>query len=136
MSTETLTRRSIVDALDELGERNSLSYAQRTASDDPYSPPSVVAERLESLRRDRQLAWGMLGLAGVAVAFVCLGILFRWPVEFAVGFLLLGAPALTGGGIHKLSYGDRAEQLYEVLRRIDDVPETETVPQSSVVEVA
>ena len=45
-------RPALVSALDDLGERDALTYDQRTAAEMPY-PSSVVDERLEALQRRR-----------------------------------------------------------------------------------
>lgn len=132
-STTDSARTAIVDALAELGEWDRLSCAQRIASDDPY-PPSVAAERLETIHRDQKVGWGMIVVSGTVVVFAFLAASLGWTDRgLAVAFLPIPLP-LVGLGMCKLVYAGKAEQLYEVLRRADRAPET--VPDSAVAEVA
>lgn len=111
---------AIVEALDDLGERDALTYVQRTAADDPY-PPSVVEERLAALQRRRWGAWAALGLSGVLVAVTYLGSGLDWTItEVVMAFLIVAVP-LTGYGIRTLVYCGKAEQLYALQHRVGEM---------------
>ena len=117
-------RQAIVEALDDLGERDALTYDQRTAADDPY-PPSVVEERLTALQRRRWGAWAALGLSGVLVAVAYLGSGLDWAItEVVMAFLIVAVP-LTAYGIRTLVYCGKAEQLYALLRRVGEMSAAE-----------
>lgn len=133
--SSTLTRSAIVDALDELGERDRLSYAQRTASDEPY-PPSVVEERLEEIRRGQWTAWGGIGLTGLIVLLVTPGVLLSWG---GMGFLAGVLPGLLVVGwisVRRLLYHGKAEQLYALLSKQESETEPNVVSESPPMEVA
>lgn len=128
-------RHVIVDALDDLGERDKLSYDQRNRSEMAY-PPSVVDERLQNLRRGRwgyRLAFGFI--VGIIVA-VGLGYQFDWAItEYAVGLLMMLLP--TGGiTIRRLVYESKAEQLYDLLRELEGGSVRETADRGPELETA
>ena len=82
-------RQVIVDALDELGERDTLSYEQRTAADEPY-PPSVVEERLKTFRRSQRILRVFLGVVAGLVTLLLAGSNVGWTLPRSlVGFELL-----------------------------------------------
>lgn len=132
---ENPCQQAIVDALDELGERDRLSYAQRTASDEPYPPP-VVAERLETIRRGRWTAWAGLGLTGLIALLVALGVLFSWGVTDFLAGVLPGVLVVGWVSIRQLLYYGKAEQLYVLLRGWEGHGKSPTVSPSPVAEVA
>ena len=114
-------RPTLVSALDDLGERDALTYDQRTTAEMPYPSP-VVDERLEALRRRRWVAWGLLGLSGALVAVAHLGSGLGWAItEAATAFLIMTIP-LAAHGTRTLVYCGKAEQLYALLYRVDKAP--------------
>lgn len=122
MSLDDNVRTAIVEALDELGERSALSYAERTSWDEPY-PPSFVEERLDDLRRDewwtKRLLFGILG--GVAVA-VWVGVWLQWPLSTLVhGVPLLIIPQFPV--INLLIRRSKSEQLYALLHQLEGTSE-------------
>lgn len=129
------TRQVVVDALDELGEQDRLSYAQRTASDEPY-PPSVVEERLEAIRRGLWEAWGGVGLTGLIALLVTLGVFLNWGMTDFLAGVLPGMLVVGGISVRRLRYYAKAEQLYGLLPGWEDETETKVVSESPVAEVA
>lgn len=128
-------RQLVVDALDEFGERDKLSYGQRTAAaDDPY-PPSVVEERLETLRRSLRVLRILLGSMVVGAALLLVGADVGWTLPrslVGVELLPLLVPVVVGG--YQFVREAKAKQLYVVLSRLDEA--SEPTSESSVVEVA
>ena len=121
-------REPIVDALNDLGEYDRLTYEQRTSWDAPY-PPSFVTDRLETLRRDlwwtKRLIFGLIIFAGIAA---WLGMELGWGTSvFAYGIGLLLVPQLPT--ISRLIRDAKAEQLYTLLHQLDD---TQTADASTV----
>jgi hypothetical protein len=124
---QTPCRQAIVEALDDLGERDTLTYEQRTAAEMPY-PPSVVDERRVALRRRRWGAWGALGLSALVVTVVYLSNGFDWAItEVATAFLIATVP-LVAHGTRALVHCGKAEQLYTLLRRVDETAAADQVP--------
>lgn len=118
-------RQALVDALDDLGERDRLSYAERTSWDEPY-PPAFGAERLEALRRDqwwtKRLVFGILGGASIVLA---LGTWLGWPRSVLVSAIpFLVVPQLPT--IHNLIRNGKAKQLYALLHQLEGEPTTES----------
>ncbi len=134
MPSNDATRSVIVDALDELGERNKLTYAQRTASDEPY-PSSVVADRLESLRRSQRILRILLVILGVAVTLLLGGADVGWTLPgWLVGFELLPLLPPVVFAVYKLAEEAKAEQLYALLARLEETAEPRsesTVPEAA-----
>lgn len=133
MPPNSLTRTVVVDALDDLGERSRVSYAERTSWDEPY-PPSFVADQLEDLRWDvwwtRRLLFGIWAIATLALS-VGTGLgLSRSILVPAILFLVLPqfGPVLT------LIRKGKAEELYALLLQIDET--TESTASSPVSEAA
>lgn len=128
-------RQVVVNALDELGERDRLSYAQRTASNEPY-PPSVAEERLEEIRRGQRTAWGGIGLTSLIVLLVTPGVLLSWGVmDFWAG-VLPGLLVVGWISVRKLLYYGKAEQLYALLCKQESETEPNVVSESPPMEVA
>lgn len=132
MSLDDSARSAIVEALDDLGERDALSYDERTSWDQPY-PPSFVAERLEALRRDewwtKRLLFGTFG--GVAIA-LWTGLWLDWPL-----FVLAQAPLLIIPQfpiINMLVRRSKAQELYALLHRLEGP--SEPVMERSEAEVS
>lgn len=126
MSTRTLSRQDIVEALDELGEREQLASAWVEKSDEAY-PPEAVRQRAKRLRWRLQWrrggfvllmvlmgATGGLGIAGWAFPGVLSGALFGVGVGAALGSMFTGLLA---------EKQIRALQLYDLLREIDHSPD-------------
>lgn len=111
-------RQVVIDALDDLGERDRLSYTERTSWEEPY-PPSFVEERLETLRRD--LRWTRRLIVGL---FIFVGIASWVGMEFGWGTLWLkyGIPGLLIPQlptVYMLIRNGKAEALYALLREFD-----------------
>jgi len=120
-------RPALVEALDDLGEGDQLSYAQRTAADIPY-PPSVVEERLATLQRQRSWLWGVLAVAAVGTIGGATISWLDWEVSsFLIG-LLPGAVAAASIAVQRLVYTEKAVQLYAVLHQVDDAPAPASAP--------
>lgn len=118
--------------LNEVGERDWLSYAQQTASDEPY-PPSVMEERLEEIRRGQWEAWGGIRLTGL----IALGVFLGWGMTDILAGVLPGVLVVGWwGSIRRLLYYGRAEQLYVLLRGREGEPEIQMTSESPVTEVA
>jgi hypothetical protein len=117
MPANALSRDAIVKALDDLGERDGLSYAERTSGEAPY-PPSFVADRLKTLRRDlwwtKRFIFGLIIFVGIAA---WLGMEGGWgrPVFAYVGLLLV--PQIPT--ISRLVRDAKAEQLYSLLHQLE-----------------
>lgn len=113
-------RQVVVDAL---GERDKLSYEQRTAADEPY-PPSVVEERLETFRRSQRILRVLLVSVVAVVVLLLVGADFGWTLPSSlvgVELLPLLVPVVVGG--YHLVREAKAEQLYVVLSRLDEASE-------------
>ena len=120
-------RQVIVDALDELGERDTLSYEQRTAADEPY-PPSVVEERLKTLRRSQRILRVFLGVVAGLVTLLLAGSNVGWTLPRSlVGFELLPLVPPILLAVYKLVEEGKAEQLYALLARVDETTDLEVV---------
>ena len=120
-------RQVVVDALDELGERDTLSYEQRTAADEPY-PPSVVEERLKTLRRSQRILRVFLGVVAGLVTLLLAGADVGWNVPRSlVGFELLPLVPPILLAVYKLIEEGKAEQLYALLARVDETTDLEVV---------
>ena len=120
-------RQVIVDALDELGERDTLSYEQRTAADEPY-PPSVVEERLKTLRRSQRILRVFLGVVAGLVTLLLAGADVGWTLPRSlVGFELLPLVPPILLAVYKLVEEGKAEQLYALLARVDETTDLEVV---------
>ena len=120
-------RQVVVDALDELGERDTLSYEQRTAADEPY-PPSVVEERLKTLRRSQRILRVFLGVVAGLVTLLLAGVDVGWTLPRSlVGFELLPLVPPILLAVYKLVEEGKAEQLYALLARVDETTDLEVV---------
>jgi hypothetical protein len=120
-------RQVVVDALDELGERDTLSYEQRTAADEPY-PPSVVEERLKTLRRSQRILRVFLGVVAGLVTLLLAGADVGWTLPRSlVGFELLPLVPPILLAVYKLVEEGKAEQLYALLARVDETTDPEVV---------
>ena len=120
-------RQVVVDALDELGERDTLSYEQRTAADEPY-PPSVVEERLKTLRRSQRILRVFLGVVAGLVTLLLAGADVGWTLPRSlVGFELLPLVPPILLAVYKLIEEGKAEQLYALLARVDETTDLEVV---------
>ena len=120
-------RQVVVDALDELGERDTLSYEQRTAADEPY-PPSVVEERLKTLRRSQRILRVFLGVVAGLVTLLLAGSNVGWTLPRSlVGFELLPLVPPILLAVYKLVEEGKAEQLYALLARVDETTDLEVV---------
>ena len=120
-------RQVVVDALDELGERDTLSYEQRTAADEPY-PPSVVEERLKTLRRSQRILRVFLGVVAGLVILLLAGADVGWTLPRSlVGFELLPLVPPILLAVYKLVEEGKAEQLYALLARVDETTDLEVV---------
>ena len=120
-------RQVVVDALDELGERDTLSYEQRTAADEPYPPP-VVEERLKTLRRSQRILRVFLGVVAGLVTLLLAGADVGWPLlRSLVGFELLPLVPPILLAVYKLVEEGKAEQLYALLARVDETTDPEVV---------
>ena len=120
-------RQVVVDALDELGERDTLSYEQRTAADEPY-PPSVVEKRLKTLRRSQRILRVFLGVVAGLVTLLLAGADVGWTLPRSlVGFELLPLVPLILLAVYKLVEEGKAEQLYALLARVDETTDLEVV---------
>lgn len=128
MSTEPLTRDAIVDALDDLGEREKISSAWLEEDDEPY-PPKVVHERSKRLRW--RLQWRR---KGVFVLMLLVGVTGGLgTAEWTIPDVLFGFLAGFGGGFAVASlFTDpwaenqvRALQLYDLLEQLDGLPDTD-----------
>jgi hypothetical protein len=120
-------RQVVVDALDELGERDTLSYEQRTAADEPY-PPSVVEERLKTLRRSQRILRVFLGVVAGLVTLLLAGADVGWTLPRSlVGFELLPLVPPIFLAVYKLVEEGKAEQLYALLARVDETTDLEVV---------
>ena len=120
-------RQVVVDALDELGERDTLSYEQRTAADEPY-PPSVVEERLKTLRRSQRILRVFLGVMAGLVTLLLAGADVGWTLPRSlVGFELLPLVPPILLAVYKLVEEGKAEQLYALLARVDETTDPEVV---------
>ena len=120
-------RQVVVDALDELGERDTLSYEQRTAADEPY-PPSVVEERLKTLRRSQRILRVFLGVVAGLVTLLLAGADVGWTFPRSlVGFELLPLVPPILLAVYKLVEEGKAEQLYALLARVDETTDPEVV---------
>ena len=120
-------RQVIVDALDELGERDTLSYEQRTAADEPYPPP-VVEERLKTLRRSQRILRVFLGVVAGLVTLLLAGADVGWTLPRSlVGFELLPLVPPILLAVYKLIEEGKAEQLYALLARVDETTDLEVV---------
>ena len=120
-------RQVVVDALDELGERDTLSYEQRTAADEPY-PPSVVEERLKTLRRSQRILRVFLGVVAGFVTLLLAGVDVGWTLPRSlVGFELLPLVPPILLAVYKLVEEGKAEQLYALLARVDETTDLEVV---------
>jgi len=120
-------RQVVVDALDELGERDTLSYEQRTAADEPY-PPSVVEERLKTLRRSQRILRVFLGVVAGLVTLLLAGADVGWTLPRSlVGFELLPLVPPILLAVYKLVEEGKAEQLYALLARVDETTDLEVV---------
>ena len=120
-------RQVVVDALDELGERDTLSYEQRTAADEPY-PPSVVEERLKTLRRSQRILRVFLGVVAGLVTLLLVGADVGWTLPRSlVGFELLPLVPPIFLAVYKLVEEGKAEQLYALLARVDETTDLEVV---------
>ena len=120
-------RQVIIDALDELGERDTLSYEQRTAADEPY-PPSVVEERLKTLRRSQRILRVFLGVVAGLVTLLLAGADVGWTLPRSlVGFELLPLVPPILLAVYKLVEEGKAEQLYALLARVDETTDLEVV---------
>ncbi len=132
MSTEPLTRDAIVDALDDLGERDQMSSAWVEEDDAPY-PPKAVHER--SKRLLERLHWrrgafivlmllvgltGGLGIAGWTIPGGLTAFLFGFGSTFVVASLFTDPWAEDQV---------RALQLYDLLKQIDG--ETEGISSTA-----
>lgn len=124
-------RRLIASALDELGERDRLSYDERSGWDDPY-PQSFAEDRLESLRRDqwwtKRLLSGILIAAGLLAA---LGTWLGWSTFLGILVPLLLIPQIPT--ISTLVRNGRARQLYELLVQIEESDDVESKPAAATV---
>ena len=120
-------RQVVVDALDELGERDTLSYEQRTAADEPYPPP-VVEERLKTLRRSQRILRVFLGVVAGLVTLLLAGADVGWTLPRSlVGFELLPLVPPILLAVYKLIEEGKAEQLYALLARVDETTDPEVV---------
>ncbi|PSQ72009.1 MAG: hypothetical protein BRD26_03140 [Bacteroidetes bacterium QH_1_64_81] len=120
-------RQVVVDALDELGERDTLSYEQRTAADEPY-PPSVVEERLKTLRRSQRILRVFLGVVAGLVTLLLAGADVGWTLPRSlVGFELLPLVPPILLAVYKLVEEGKAEQLYALLARVDETTDPKVV---------
>ena len=120
-------RQVVVDALDELGERDTFSYEQRTAADEPY-PPSVVEERLKTLRRSQRILRVFLGVVAGLVTLLLAGADVGWTLPRSlVGFELLPLVPPIFLAVYKLVEEGKAEQLYALLARVDETTDLEVV---------
>lgn len=123
------TRSAIVEALNDLGEYDRLTYEQRTSWDKPY-PSEFVANRLEVLRRDQLWLWAFLTVMLAGIALVFAGIQLDWPgMDFATGFMFMVLPA-AGIGIRRLVHNAKVEQPYALLHQLDDAPESADAPSA------
>lgn len=124
-------RRLIASALDELGERDRLSYDERSGWDDPY-PLSFAEDRLGSLRRDqwwtKRLLSGILIAAGLLAAF---GTWLGWSTFLGILIPLLLIPQIPT--ISTLVRNGRARQLYELLVQIEESGDVESKPAAATV---
>ena len=133
--SSTPTRSAIVDALDELGEREHISSAWVEAGTEPY-PPSVVKERVEESRRGQWTAWGGIGLTGFIVLLATPGVLLSWGGMSPLAGALPGLLVVGWVSIQKLLYLGKAEQLYALLHNQESETEPKVVSESPPVEVA
>lgn len=121
--SDSPVRTAIVEALNDLGEYDRLSYEQRTSWDEPY-PPSFVSDRLETVRRVQWWLWLILGVAIAGAALVFVGVQLGWAgTDFASGLMMMGLPA-AGIGIRWLVHNSKVEQLYALLHQLNDASET------------
>ncbi|PQJ35604.1 hypothetical protein BSZ35_14235 [Salinibacter sp. 10B] len=124
-------RDSIVEALNDLGEYDRLTYEQRTSWDEPY-PSSFVTDRLEILRRDQWWLWALLTVMIAAVALLIASVQLGWAgLDFASGFMFMVLPG-AGIGIRRLVHNAKLEQLYALLHQFDDAPESPDAPTAEI----
>lgn len=124
----TLARDAIVDALDDLGEREQLSSAWLNADEEQPYPPEAVRQRSRRLRW--RLQWwrrtfmvlmllvavtGGLGIAGWTIPGFLFGSLFGFGGAFVV--VSLFKSPWTEPRV-------RALQLYDLLKQIDTTSES------------
>ena len=125
MPPDDATRTLVVDALDDLGERERIDDAWRADSDERPYPPKAVRQRSRRLRwrvRGRRIGLlalsllmagtGGLGMAGVSLPGVLFGLLL------GVGVGVLGASLFAAP---RAEAQVRALPLYDLLKQIDGV---------------
>jgi hypothetical protein len=131
MSSAALTRDAVVQALDDLGEREHISSAWREENDAPY-PPKAVHERSQRLRE--RLQWRrrafivLMALVGITGGLGTAG----WTIPGALtGFLSGFGSAFVVVSLFTDPWAEgrmRALQLYDVLKQIDGEGSTVSTP--------
>lgn len=126
MSSDAVTHDAIVQALDDLSEREQFSSAWLEENDDPY-PPKAVHERSQRLRERLQWRRGafivLMTLVGITGGLGTAG----WTIPGALsGFLLGFGSAFVVASLFTDPWAEdqiRALQLYDLLRELDDPSE-------------
>ena len=127
MSPGALSRDAVVDALDDLGEREHIAPAWLDEDDETPYPPKAVHERSKRLRE--RLRWWrgtvffLILLVGVTGGLGTAG----WTIPGALSGFLAG---FGGGFVGASFFADpwtedqvRALQLYDLLTHVDDQSE-------------
>jgi hypothetical protein len=134
MQNNALTRRDIVDALDDLNEREEISSAWVEDGGVPY-PPKALQERSKRLQERLQLRRGafilLMFLVGITGGLGIVG----WTIPGALpGFLAGFGGVFVVASLFTDPWAEdqvRALQLYDLLRQLDGDAETVSDPPTA-----
>jgi len=120
MTSDALTRKVLVRALDDLGEREKIEDAWAGNANNPY-PPEAVRKRSKRLRwyvRGRRI--GVLLLALLVLVTGAMDWSIPGDILLGLGAGLLPASLLALSGVENLPADHiRALQLYDLLKQVD-----------------